>query len=74
MQDQEQEDEDLANVSRVVIEALPKLFAKHQTFASRMIDILAIPRLISLDLYLDMQQISVRGVPLISIFPMRLSR
>lgn len=56
--DQEQEDEDLANVSRVVIEALPKLFAKHQTFASRMIDILAIPRLISLDLYLDMQQIS----------------
>ncbi|GAA5879860.1 hypothetical protein JCM3774_002262 [Rhodotorula dairenensis] len=56
--DQEQEDEDLAHVSRVVIEALPKLFAKHQTFATRMVDILAIPRLISLDLYLDMQQIS----------------
>lgn len=32
-----------------------------------MIDILAIPRLISLDLYLDMQQISVRGVPLITL-------
>ncbi|GAA5978615.1 hypothetical protein JCM10908_004424 [Rhodotorula pacifica] len=56
--DQEQEDEDIANVSRVVIDALPKLFAKHQTFPARMIDILAIPRLISLDLYLDMQQIS----------------
>lgn len=64
MQDQEQEDEELATVSRVVIYALPKLFAKHQAFPARMADILAIPRLISLDLYLDMQKISVRSQPL----------
>ncbi|PRQ73544.1 hypothetical protein AAT19DRAFT_15111 [Rhodotorula toruloides] len=56
--DKEREDEDLATISRAVIEALPKLFSRNQTYASRIIDILAIPRLISLDLYLDMQQIS----------------
>ncbi|GAA6000843.1 cohesin subunit IRR1 [Rhodotorula paludigena] len=54
----EQEDETHADVSRAVIEALPKLFSKNQTFPTRIVDILAIPRLISLDQYLDLQQVS----------------
>lgn len=49
-----------AEVSRAVIEALPRLFAKHQTIPSRVVDILSIPRLISLDLYLDMRMLTVR--------------
>ncbi|BGP05787.1 cohesin complex subunit [Rhodotorula toruloides] len=56
--DKEREDEDQATIARAVIDALPKLFSRNQTYASRITDILAIPRLISLDLYLDMQQIS----------------
>ncbi|BGP22583.1 cohesin complex subunit SA-1/2 [Rhodotorula toruloides] len=56
--EKEREEEDQATISRAVVEALPKLFSRNQTYASRIIDILAIPRLILLDLYLDMQQIS----------------
>lgn len=57
-QGKEQEDETHADVSRAVIEALPKLFSKNQTFPTRIVDILAIPRLILLDQYLDLQQVS----------------
>ncbi|GAA6029512.1 hypothetical protein JCM8097_003715 [Rhodosporidiobolus ruineniae] len=56
--DKEQDDEDLAALSRAVIDALPKLFAKHQTFPGRMVDVLAIPRLVNLELYLDMRQVT----------------
>ncbi|GAA5977007.1 hypothetical protein JCM11641_002225 [Rhodosporidiobolus odoratus] len=56
--EREEEDEKLANISRAVIEALPKLFAKHQTLPGRMVDVLSIPRLINLDLYLDMRQVT----------------
>ncbi|GAA5954369.1 hypothetical protein JCM3765_004438 [Sporobolomyces pararoseus] len=51
--DKEQDDELQAEIARAVIDALPRLFAKHQTFPARMIDVLAIPRLIQLDLYHD---------------------
>ncbi|KAK4699710.1 cohesin complex subunit SA-1/2, partial [Phenoliferia sp. Uapishka_3] len=56
--EKEKEDENLAEISRIVIEALPRLFAKHQTVPSRVVDLLAIPTLISLELYLDMRLIS----------------
>ncbi|GAA5932633.1 cohesin subunit IRR1 [Sporobolomyces koalae] len=52
-QDKEQDEEEQAAVTRAVIDALPRLFAKHQTFPGRMIDILAIPRLVQLELYRD---------------------
>lgn len=58
-QEKEKEDDVQAEVSRAVIEALPRLFAKHQTIPSRVVDILSIPRLISLDLYLDMRMLTV---------------
>ncbi|GAA5920161.1 hypothetical protein JCM6882_006360 [Rhodosporidiobolus microsporus] len=56
--EREQDDEDFAALSRAVIDALPKLFAKHQTFTGRMVDVLSIPRLVNLDLYLDMRLVS----------------
>ncbi|GAA5877410.1 hypothetical protein JCM16303_003321 [Sporobolomyces ruberrimus] len=51
--DKEIDEEQQASIARAVIDALPRLFAKHQTFPARMVDILAIPRLIQLDLYHD---------------------
>lgn len=58
-QEKEKEDDVQAEVSRAVIESLPRLFAKHQTIPARVVDILSIPRLISLDLYLDMRMLTV---------------
>ena len=49
------------SVGRAIIEALPKLFSKNQTIPARVVDILALPRLVSLDLYLEGQQVSVRS-------------
>ncbi|GAA5890955.1 hypothetical protein JCM8208_003106 [Rhodotorula glutinis] len=56
--DQEAIDEEVANVGRALIEALPKLFSKNQAYSSRIIDILSLPRLISLELFLEGQQLS----------------
>ncbi|SGZ15754.1 BQ5605_C029g10698 [Microbotryum silenes-dioicae] len=54
----EQDDEVQADVTRAVIEALPRLFAKHQMVLARIIDILAIPRLLLLDVYLDLRMVT----------------
>ncbi|GAA5880996.1 hypothetical protein JCM1840_007214 [Sporobolomyces johnsonii] len=56
--DKEQDDEDQASISRAIIDALPRLFSKHQTFPTRMIDILSIPRLVQLDMYLDLRMLT----------------
>ncbi|GAA5922470.1 hypothetical protein JCM3775_005740 [Rhodotorula graminis] len=56
--EQEAIDEEVANVGRALIEALPKLFSKNQAYSSRLIDILSLPRLISLELFLEGQQLS----------------
>ncbi|GAA5939798.1 hypothetical protein JCM10213_007796 [Rhodosporidiobolus nylandii] len=56
--EREQDEEDLASLSRAVIDGLPKLFSKHQTYPGRMVDVLSIPRLVNLDLYLDMGQVT----------------
>jgi len=50
----------VSSIGRSLIEALPKLFNKNQANASRIIDILSLPRLISLELFLEGQQLSVR--------------
>ncbi|GAA6060152.1 hypothetical protein JCM10212_001449 [Sporobolomyces blumeae] len=49
--DKEADDEEQNNIARVVIGALPRLFSKHQTSSSRMLDVLSVPRLIQLDHY-----------------------
>ena len=44
-QEKEKDDEVQAEVSRAIIEALPRLFAKHQTVPTRVVDILSIPQI-----------------------------
>ena len=58
-QEKEEDEETLSGISRAVIEALPRLFTKHQTVPSRVVDLLAIPTLISLDQYLDLRMVTV---------------
>jgi cohesin complex subunit SA-1/2 len=48
-----------AQMTRDLIKALPKLFAKHQTDLSRISEILLIPQLMNLELYLEMRMITV---------------
>jgi len=54
----EEDDEAMSDVSRALIDSIGRLFAKHQVVPTRMVDILAIPRLFNLELYLDMRRIS----------------
>ncbi|GAA6003229.1 hypothetical protein JCM10207_001811 [Rhodosporidiobolus poonsookiae] len=51
--DKDADEETLSELSRAVIDALPRLFSKHQTFPGRMVDVLAVPRLVDLELYKD---------------------
>ncbi|KZO94707.1 hypothetical protein CALVIDRAFT_198341 [Calocera viscosa TUFC12733] len=44
------------DITRALIPALPKLFAKYQTDAGRIADLLMIPRLLDLDLYVEMRE------------------
>lgn len=53
-------DESVASdITRALMKALPKLFVKHQTDESRMADVLLIPQLMNLDLYLEMRMMTV---------------
>ncbi|KAK4048718.1 cohesin complex subunit [Microbotryomycetes sp. JL221] len=51
--EQEQQDEVLAELTQYMMTALPDLFKKHQTVSARIVDILAIPRVLSLELYAE---------------------
>jgi cohesin complex subunit SA-1/2 len=42
------------------MKALPRLFIKHQTDETRIAELLLIPPLMNLDLYLEMRMITVR--------------
>jgi cohesin complex subunit SA-1/2 len=42
------------------MKALPRLFAKHQADEKRIAVVLILPRLMSLDLYLEMRMVTVR--------------
>jgi cohesin complex subunit SA-1/2 len=56
-----QGDESVANdITRALIKALPSLFIKHQTDQKRITNILILPTLMNLDLYLEMRIIPVR--------------
>lgn len=55
------EEETTANdITRALIKGLPRLFVKHQTDQNRIADVLLIPTLMNLDLYLEMRMITVR--------------
>lgn len=54
------EDETVMNdITRELIKGLPRLFLKHQTDQNRIADVLLIPPLMNLDLYLEMRMITV---------------
>lgn len=48
-------------MTRVLMKALPRLFAKHQADERRIAEVLLIPQLMSLDMYTDMGMTKVRG-------------
>lgn len=47
------------DITRELIKALPRLFIKYQTDQNRIANVLLIPTLMNLDLYLEMRMISV---------------
>lgn len=57
---QDKDEEAQSQIGRSVIDALPRLFAKHQTHPARIVDILAIPRLIAVEQYHQLTRIDVR--------------
>ena len=55
-----QDEEELTSeITRELINTLPSLIAKQQTDESRIANVLLIPELMNIDLYLDMRMITV---------------
>lgn len=55
------EDEAVASdITRALIKGLPRLFVKYQTDPGRMSDVLLLPQLMNLDMYLEMRMMTVR--------------
>jgi cohesin complex subunit SA-1/2 len=57
---QDKDEDAQSQIGRAVIDALPRLFAKHQTHPARIVDVLAIPRLIALEQYHQLTRVDVR--------------
>lgn len=51
-----------AEQTRVLIKALPKLFAKYHADSMRMADLLLLPQLIKLDMYLELRMANVGSI------------
>ncbi len=47
-----------------MIKALPQLFVKHQTDERRISDVLLVPQLMNLDMYLEMRMMTVCAIRL----------
>ncbi|KAF8062324.1 hypothetical protein FPV67DRAFT_1508040 [Lyophyllum atratum] len=56
-----EEDSVTNDITRELIKGLPRLFIKHQTDQNRIADVLLIPTLMNLDLYLEMRMITGYG-------------
>jgi hypothetical protein len=52
-------------MTRTMTKTLPRLFARHQADRGRMADLLLIPSLLELDLYLDLRMTTVCSLPLL---------
>lgn len=54
------EEENVSNdITRALIKGLPRLFIKHQSDPDRIAELLILPTLLNLDLYLEMRMITV---------------
>jgi len=56
--DADDENATLNDISLVIIKSLPQLFIKHQTDASRITNVLVIPQLMNINMYLEMRMIA----------------
>jgi cohesin complex subunit SA-1/2 len=56
---QGEEDTVVNDITQALIKGLPRLFIKHQTDQTRIAEVLLIPTLMNLDLYLEMRMITV---------------
>ena len=56
---QSEEDTTASDITRALIKSLPRLFAKHQADEKRIAEVLLIPQLMNLDLYLEMRMMTV---------------
>ncbi|KAL1948450.1 hypothetical protein VTO73DRAFT_12525 [Trametes versicolor] len=52
------EDTTSSDITRALIKALPQLFVKHQTDERRISDVLLVPQLMNLDMYLEMRMMT----------------
>jgi cohesin complex subunit SA-1/2 len=58
------EEENVSNdITRALIKGLPRLFIKHQSDPNRIAELLVLPTLVNLDLYLEMRMITVSSFP-----------
>ena len=48
------------DITRALIKSLPRLFIKHRTDTKRIAEVLSLPMMMNLDLYLEMRMITVR--------------
>ena len=48
-----------SDITRSLIEAMPRMFVKYQTDPGRVSDVLQLPQLINLDMYLEMRLMTV---------------
>ena len=56
---QGEEDVLSSDITRALIKALPTLFMKYQTDPGRMSDVLQLPQIMNLDMYLEMRMMTV---------------
>lgn len=54
----------VSDMTRALIKGLPRLFIKYQTDENRISEVLLIPPLMNLDLYLEMRMMNVRRHPI----------
>lgn len=49
----------MADVTRALMKAFPQLFLRYQSDAKRILQVLQIPQLLNLDMYLEMRMVTV---------------
>jgi cohesin complex subunit SA-1/2 len=57
---QGEEETVVSDITRALIKGLPRLFIKHKADSKRVAEVLQLPTLMNLDLYLEMRMITVR--------------
>lgn len=59
VRDKEANEATLSEITRALIKSLPRLISKHQTDESRIGEVMLIPQLMNVDMYLEMRMVPV---------------